>query len=351
MYARKTHATTAHRRSAFTLAEIMVVVTIIGLLLAALLPAFNTVRTKAKIAQTSALFNAIDTGITLFQGESALGGTLPPSASDSPANRHQIANPREATTAGPNNGGVANVTVAGAHLLVHALVGADGLGTPGFRDIDRDGLWADNTSNTADEGIYEILNSEPRYTRYGSPGYVDDKAEATLRSLQNMIDDGTIVSGTNGLAGVGLDEDMFTDAWGLPVLYYRASKSARRLVGTPDASGTYYQDDNGILTGTANEGRPLDGVDFGAGVIVDDADMPLHGITDATAPDPDVPVVDIYEEDAAWENTFARYILDPRKQARQTAYRDDSYMLISAGPDARYGTADDVVNFQRALGD
>ena len=37
------------------------------------------------------------------------------------------------------------MVVSGAHLLYQALVGADGLGTPGFKDIDRDGTWWDDT--------------------------------------------------------------------------------------------------------------------------------------------------------------------------------------------------------------
>lgn len=350
MHVRNNQSSAANRRTAFTLVEIMVVVTIIGLLLAALLPAFNTVRTKAKVAQTSALFNAIDTGITLFQSETALGGTLPPSASDNPDDRHIIANPREGTTIGPNNGGAGEVVVAGAHLLVHALVGADGLGTPGFRDLDRDGQWWDNTNNTPGDppGLYEILENEPRYTRYGAPGYVDEKAEASLRSIQNLVNDGSILSDVESLlpSDTAVDEDMFTDAWGLPVLYYRANRSARRLVGTEEMSGTYYQDDNGIITGTT-VGTRQRGIDFGAGVV----DGFYHAIERANSPDVTVTVEDIYEESEMWAQTFARYIIDPRKQARQTAYRDDSYILISAGPDFRYGTADDIANFDRALGD
>ena len=99
------------RRRAFTLVEMMVVVAIIALLLAALLPAFSTVKNHAKIANANAQIKALDTGINAFRAEAALGGALPPSSSDDKDHRQKIADPKGTSP-------TTQVRVAGAHLLV-----------------------------------------------------------------------------------------------------------------------------------------------------------------------------------------------------------------------------------------
>ena len=42
---------------------------------------------------------------------------------------------------------------------------------------------------------------------------------------------------------------------------------------------------------------------------------------------------------------FYDYIRDPKIDARAWPYKPDSYILISAGVDGRYGTGDDIRNF------
>jgi len=51
--------------------------------------------------------------------------------------------------------------------------------------------------------------------------------------------------------------------------------------------------------------------------------------------------------DTAYDHSFLRFILDASVKARATPVQKDSYLLISAGPDARYGTDDDVLNWTR----
>ncbi len=337
---------------AFTLVEMMVVVAIIALLLAALLPAFSAVKTQAKYAQASAQFKALDTGINAFRAEAALGGALPPSSSDNPDHRQKIADPKATTP-------TTLVRIAGAHLLVEAMIGADGLGTPGFRDINRDpkGLWSDDThkkldnSNIKQCGIYAVGDSgdtagKEKFPRYGGAGYVDEKMKERAESIQDLVNEGKIVYPTN-FGDIAVNERMFMDPWDHPILYYKANPTALRMAGAQAKPGIYWQEDNGVITGTAEGLYTDDGLDFGQGKERDY----YHNIAIARGVDPtvaqDANWIDTVRTDPAYDHSFVRFILDASIKARPTPVQKDTYLLISAGPDARYGTYDDVINWTR----
>ncbi len=340
---------TTLRRDAFTLVEMMVVVAIIALLLAALLPAFSAVRSQAKYAQASAQFKALDTGINAFRAEAALGGSLPPSSSDdpTPGNRQKIANPQDPP------GTPAIVRVAGAHLLVQAMIGADGLGTPGFRDVSSpaNGKWSDDTHRRpgaapGTSGIYAIdpATGKEKFPRYGGAGYVDEKMKERAESLQDLINEGKVLNPPTS-ADIAVNERMFMDPWDHPILYYKANPTALRMTGASDKPGIYWQEDNAIITGSA-EGLlgEVKGLDFGAST---DEHGQQHWIHGAKSPDPSVTVVDVASQGDDYKHTFARFILDGSVKARPTPVQKDSYLLISAGPDAIYGSDDDVLNWTR----
>lgn len=327
------------RRGAFSLVEMMVVVAIIALLLAALLPAFSAVRNQARIAQANAQFKALDTGINAFRAEAALGGSLPPSSSDDPTQRQTIADPK--------GDGTAKVRVAGAHLLVHAMIGADGLGTPGFRDVTRppNGTWSDDTNSKIDVGIYALdpATGKEKFPRYGGAGYVDEKMKERAETLQDLINDGKVLNTVPD--EVARNERVFMDPWDHPILYYRASPSAIRMTGTAVAPGIYWQEDNAIITGTEDGVLPEDtGLDFGAGA---DEHGQHHWIHSAKSPEPLETVEDVASQGDDYKHTFARFIIDASVRARPTPAQKDSYLLISAGPDAIYGSDDDVLNWTR----
>ncbi|MFH1111168.1 MAG: prepilin-type N-terminal cleavage/methylation domain-containing protein [Planctomycetota bacterium] len=338
---------------AFTLVEMMVVVAIIALLLAALLPAFSAVRGQAKLAQASAQFKALDTGINAFRAEAALGGTLPPSAGDDtdpPTDRQTIADPQGED---PNT----KVRIAGAHLLVHAMIGADGLGTPGFRDVtpEAKGLWSHDTHKkydaaTGKSGIYAVdpATGKEKFPRYGGAGYVDEKMKESAKTLQELADKGTILNLAaleGGSPKIASGQRVFTDPWDHPILYYKANPTALRMTGASGKPGIYWQEDNAIITGSA-EGLlgEVKGLDFGAST---DEHGQQHWIHGAKSPDPSVKVVDVASQGDDYKHTFARFILDGSVKARPTPVQKDAYLLISAGPDARYGTDDDVLNWTR----
>jgi len=172
-----------------------------------------------------------------------------------------------------------------------------------------------------------------------------------------------------------MKQPVILGAFGYPILYYvanprHAARPRAYMAGyDPECTtcivGVFDLSDNGLFTGQCgeNQGCRYPSWDFeGQFRDVDDGHLIKDlGPTDVTDYGQDY--VDYFVTDPAGRRTFPYYIMnktsfestydpvqynpsDASTLPTLTPYRRDSYLLITAGKDAIYGTDDDVTNFE-----
>ena len=247
-------------------------------------------------------------------------------------------------------GGAGYIGSITAHKLAEALVGMDFLGFHPNADFRTDGrnnvinIDGSMTDNALLYNIPPVFNPWPTLeqniqTREGQ--FVELENANAFRMMDvydTSIVDGTFRRFALALCDVFVSRRVSGKKTGMPILYYRARTNySQQDSQDPDEiyDDIYHYPDNFQLInlGTA-EATPLAHplADNGPGAVVP---TPAAGSGSVTSGDD-------------WLD-FENIILNRQVTAINRPYRAGSYILISAGKDGRYGTADDLQNFKKEI--
>ncbi len=314
------------KRSGLTIVEMLVVVGIIAILIGLLLPAISMVRRSAAEAKQKVQLAAIDVALVAFRNDY---GDYPPS------NQFSYYYDDNSTRVEDSSG---------AQKLTEALMGWDLLGFHPDSGWRADGLnrWpyraADGTTYTP--GSYFLYDSTVSTGMMDNPDLEKRKGRYLDLETANPVQLGVTEMPRNGLFDLGASplasdtfvlsdvfgraEDVYVPtsssvtgtttmkkvSAGLPILYYRANTSYKYR------GDVYTYEDNWRILEACNYTMP-NGEDSNP-IIVNDP-------------------------------YFYNYITDWRSSTDtlQVPHKPDSYLLITAGWDGRYGTDDDICNFNR----
>jgi hypothetical protein len=236
--------------------------------------------------------------------------------------------------------------VGGASLVAWALAGGHLKGTAGFKDINGNdpapaalkGLapWAD------DVRTFHMTGSLSRSTFVDVSKMKFPKGEVTTKTAVFRLP--TAVNADDTLETI-----CFLDAFDQPILYYRANpgrafmaadQSPMDEVTAPAEAGVYNVRDNYNITHAAKS-NPSMGIDLGGG--------PKHFFPEQPS----------RTNGNKWRGqrvlgtkpnvgSFSHTVWNPQASSEWAPHNPETYILLSAGPDAVFGTLDDIANFPMA---
>lgn len=282
------------KTTGFTIVELLTVIAVLAILLGVLMPALNMVKKMAKETKQKAQLNSIDIAVNVYRNDF---GDYPPS-----------------------DGLYPSYDYCGSNKLAEALVGYDLLG------FHPDSIFNSNGEDENNNDLYPDDPDDDNLNKRKGP-YFESEAAATF-TLDDLFD---------GNADPPLDGerylicDIFTFKKvnipgsnkvlkaGTPILYYRAytQKTDHHSGRAPDSR--YNFNDNAFL------------IEIGDGKF--QANIEAH---------------EFYTSGSGRSAEFYEFIKDPVKSTsnRDWPVRMDTFLLISAGYDGRYGTSDDICNFE-----
>ena len=343
------------RIRAFSLVELLTVIFIIGLLIAILVPSLSSARNAAKKMTTAKELDSIKVGLEMFKNEN--GSEFPQTNGYPPSFSHP---PIPGYAFSPELGQFPflqnNPSVTGAHWLPAMLMGVDQQGyikrsnVPNIADLRREPpRWytpnaVDPTHGIKDRAPLYLDPSFPTKKTRDLPGRPNNR-EVFFPDWGNEDDPRTMSH-----------LPVIVDAFDQPILYYAANTHGR----TSNMVEDEHRPNNDYTGGTQQEGPPFyfhqDNWGF-TGKGTDESEQgwdfsntgAKHAIAFSGAKFGPNELIDDANRD-----TFARYVIDRKIYASLPATRStdaplrpvnaDSYLLISAGVDGRYGTQDDVSN-------
>jgi len=287
----------SNKRAAFTIVELLTVMSIIVILIGLLVPALNQVRKFAREVRQQAQFNSISVAIELFNSEF---DSLPDSDSTDPQD-----NP-----------------YCGAMKLAEAMVGQDLMG------FHPDSVFMSNG--------YDLNNTKQLYYNTSTP--TTDPLDTSARKGPYLpIENANAYQLDDIYDNVGnfeLDHFVLCDVFGrvthrntgkrigMPILYYKAN-TAKTMHDRSNPGN-----ENNIYDYTDNQELLLLGKPW---------DPPSKGGTAHKL---------AVEENGSAGERFYMNTWNTQVTTIDRPYRSDTYILISAGNDGEYGTPDDICNFE-----
>ena len=289
----------SNRKAAFTIVELLTVMSIIVILIGLLVPALNKVKQYAYDVKQQAQFHSIDAAIELFNSE--FDGYPPSDALD------------------PDG-----VPYCGAMKLCEAMMGRD------LMSFHPDSIFKSNGLGGLGTNLYPLPSSTTEYTNSLSArkGPYLPLENANAYQLMDLYEEvGPFLGENFVLCDVFRRVTHRTSGKkvGMPILYYKANTAKiQHDVDNPDNPQNIYdyRDNHSLVM----LGKPWDPPSKGG---------TPHRLAIETDQQPGY---------RFYMNTTNDKVLSSSRAAVRP-YRADTYILISAGSDGEYGTPDDISNF------